>query len=85
MAVETVRTTKVTTDTRDLTVSTIKIGFRCYDTVVFDDSTDKRFAGMVLAGRYVIDKTNVRSDTREEAMDAHREALHAARAEPLTT
>lgn len=83
MSVETIRTAKVTTDTRDLTVSTIKLGFRRYDTVVFDDSADKRYAGMVLAGRYVIDKTNVRSDTREEAMDAHREALYAARTEPL--
>lgn len=83
MAVETVRTTKVATDTRNLTVSTIKLSFRRYDTVVFDDSADKRHAGMVLASRYVIDKTNVRSDTREEAMDVHRDALHAARTEPL--
>ncbi|MFE9003184.1 hypothetical protein ACFYOY_13730 [Streptomyces sp. NPDC007875] len=73
-----------------LTVSTIRIARGHYDTVVFDDSTDKRHSGMVLAGHehegrqygpYVIDSTNERADTRDEAMDQHREALYAARTE----
>jgi hypothetical protein len=81
---ETVRTARVITDTRDLTVSTIKYGHRRYETVVFDDSADKQHAGKVLAGRYVIDSTQIRSDTREDAMDAHREALYAARVEPIS-
>lgn len=73
-----------------LTVSTIQVGFRRYNTVVFDDSADKRHVGMVLAGHehegrmfgpYVIESTNERADTREEAMEQHREALYAARTE----
>lgn len=73
-----------------LTVSTVQLGFRRYDTVVFDDSDDKRHAGMVLAGHehegrkfgpYVIDKSQERAATRDEAMEQHREALYAARTE----
>ncbi|MGW7688924.1 hypothetical protein ACWGMA_08520 [Streptomyces asiaticus] len=73
-----------------LTVSTIRIARGHYDTVVFDDSTDKRHSGMILAGHehegrqygpYVIDATRFRADTRDEAMDQHREALYAARTE----
>lgn len=73
-----------------LTVSTVQIARNYYDTVIFDDSADKRHNGMVLAGHehegrkfgpYVIDKTNHRAGTREEAMDQHREALYAARTE----
>jgi hypothetical protein len=74
----------VTTDSRDLIVSTIKYGHQRYETVVFDDSADRRHVGKTLAGRYVIDSTQVRSDSREEAMDAHREALYAARVEPIS-
>lgn len=73
-----------------LTVSTVQIAPRYYDTVIFDDSADKRHDGMVLAGHehegrkygpYVIDRTNERAETREAAMDQHREALYAARTE----
>ncbi|MEV4970630.1 hypothetical protein [Streptomyces scopuliridis] len=73
-----------------LTVSTIRIDRDHYDTVVFDDSADKRNSGMVLAGHehegskfgpYVIDHTTYRSDSRDEAMEQHREALYAARTE----
>jgi hypothetical protein len=89
---ETVRTTRVTTDTKDLTVSTIRIAPGYYDTAVFDESSDKRHAGKRLAGHesegrwygpYVIGASSERADTREGAMDQHREALHAARTEDL--
>jgi hypothetical protein len=87
---EIVRRTPVETSTARLTVSTIRVAPGYYDTVVFDDSPDKRHAGKVLPahevdghryGPYIIDKLNVRADTREEAMDDHREALYAARTE----
>lgn len=77
-----VRQTKVQTDVKDLTVSTVKIGFGRYSTVVFDDHADKRHASK-RAGRHLIDDGDVRSDTREEAMDAHREAIDAAWTEPI--
>ncbi|MFE9886812.1 hypothetical protein [Streptomyces scopuliridis] len=73
-----------------LTVSTIRIDRDHYDTVVFDDSADKRHTGMVLAGHenegrkfgpYVINKSSKRSPDRDEAMEQHREALYAARTE----
>ena len=76
-----------------LLVSTVQIGFRRYDTVIFDDSADKRHNGMVLAGHehegrkygpYVIDKSQERAATREEAMEQHREALYATRTETPT-
>lgn len=63
-----------------LTVSTVQIAPRYYDTVVFDDSADKRHNGWLIGG-YVIDKSNKRAETREAAMDDHREALYAARTE----
>lgn len=77
-------------DEMALTVSTVQIAPRYYDTVVFDDSDDKRHVGTVLAGHehegrkhgpYVINKSSTRADTREEAMEQHREALYAARTE----
>lgn len=77
-------------DEMALTVSTVQLGFRRYDTVIFDDSPDKRHAGMVLVGHenegrkhgpYVIDHSSERASTRDEAMDQHREALYAARTE----
>jgi hypothetical protein len=79
---QTVRATKVKGGDRNLTVSTTKIGFRYYDTVVFDDSDDKRHAGKTIGG-FVIDKSSKRRATRDEAMDDHREALYAARVEPI--
>lgn len=67
-------------DEMALTVSTVQIAPRYYDTVVFDDSADKRHNGWLIGG-YVIDKSNKRAETREAAMDDHREALYAARTE----
>jgi hypothetical protein len=63
-------------------VSTVKIGFRYYDTVVFDDSPDKRHTGKRVGG-FVIDKSSKRRATRDEAMDVHREAVYAARVEDI--
>jgi hypothetical protein len=68
---------------RALTVSTVKLGFRAYSTVIFDDTPDHELAGRSVGG-WVIDTTEVRSETREAAMDEHRDALYAARVEPLT-
>jgi hypothetical protein len=88
---EIVRQSPVKSDGVDLLVSTVKIGPGYYDTVVFDESPDKRHTGKHLAGHenegrtygpWIIDKLNVRSETREAAMDQHREALYAARTEP---
>ena len=70
----------VHTDTHQLTVSTIRIAASHYDTVVFDDSPDKRHAGMVIGG-YVIDSSSKRADDRDSGMDNHREALIALRDE----
>ncbi|MFF5642970.1 hypothetical protein [[Kitasatospora] papulosa] len=70
----------VHTGTHQLTVSTIRIAAGHYDTVVFDDSTDKRHAGMVIGG-YIIDSSSKRADDREAGMDNHRQALIAARNE----
>jgi hypothetical protein len=89
-APETVRQTPIVTDTKNLLVSTVRIGGGYYDTVIFDESNDKRHAEMVLAGHehegrkygpYVIDSTNHRASDRDEAMEQHREALYAARTE----
>jgi hypothetical protein len=75
---------------KSLTVSTIRIDRSHYDTVVFDDSADKRHNGMVLAGHehegrkfgpYCIGLSSERAATRDEAMEQHREALYAARTE----
>ena len=63
-----------------LTVSTIQVGFRAYETTVFDDTPDKRLEGWLL-GERVIETTVDKASTREEAMDQHREALYAARTE----
>lgn len=77
-------------DEKALTVSTVQIARNYYDTVIFDDSADKRHTGMVLVGHehegrkfgpYVIDKSSTRAATRDEAMEQHREALYAARTE----
>ena len=67
-------------DAMALTVSTVQIAPRYYDTVVFDDSADKRHDGWLIGG-FVINKSSKRAETREAAMDQHREALHAARTE----
>jgi hypothetical protein len=77
---EIVRQTSVQTDTKNLLVSTVRIGGGYYDTVVFDESADKRHAGFFLGG-YVINRSSKKAGSREAAMDDHREALHAARTE----
>ncbi|MFD4795943.1 hypothetical protein [Streptomyces anulatus] len=71
---------QVHTDTHQLTVSTIRIAADYYDTVVFDDSPDRRHAGMLIGG-YVIDSSSKRAMDREAGMDNHREALIALRSE----
>jgi hypothetical protein len=63
-----------------LTVSTVQIAPRYYDTVVFDDSSDKRHDGWLIGG-FVINKSSKRTESREAAMDEHREALYTARTE----
>ncbi|WP_405848036.1 hypothetical protein OG211_12100 [Streptomyces niveus] len=68
----------VVTDTLQLTVSTVRIAADYYDTVIFDDSPDKRHGGKVIGG-YVIDSSSKRATDRESAMDQHREALIAIR------
>ena len=89
-APEIVRQTPVKNATGQLTVSTVRVKRGYYDTVIFDDSADKSAAGKVLPshehegrtfGPYVIDRTNHRTATRDEAMEQHREALYAARTE----
>lgn len=77
---ETVRKTPVVTGTKQLMVSTIRIRSGWYNTAIFDDSSDRRHAGMRL-GDFVIDSLSKPAETREAAMDDHREALHAARTE----
>jgi hypothetical protein len=87
---EIIRQTPVKTDTKDLLVSTIKIAPDYYDTVVFDESDDKRHRGKRLPGHeheghyygpYVIGASSEGATTREKGMDHHREALYAARTE----
>lgn len=61
-----------------LTVSTIQVGFRAYETAVFDDTPDKRLEGWTIDS-IVIETSRERAATREEAMEHHREALYAVR------
>jgi hypothetical protein len=63
-----------------LVVSTIQVGFRAYETTVFDDTVGKRLEGWKL-GDHTIETSVVKAVTREEAMEQHREALYAARTE----
>lgn len=63
-----------------LVVSTVQVGFRAYETTVFDDTPDKRHEGWKLGDR-VIETTVDKASTREEAMEQHREALYTARTE----
>lgn len=90
MIPETVSKTVVTGAELDVTVSTIRIARGYYDTAILDNHEDRRHAGMKLSGHesegrtygpYIIDSLSFRADTREEAMDNHREALYAARTE----
>ncbi|MEU0030735.1 hypothetical protein [Streptomyces sp. NPDC006335] len=63
-----------------LTVSTIQVDFRAYETTVFDNTPDKRLEGWLLGDR-IVETTVDKASTREEAMAQHREALYAARTE----
>ncbi|MER6540111.1 hypothetical protein ABT215_41375 [Streptomyces sp900105755] len=63
-----------------LVVSTVQVGFRAYETTIFDDTPDKRLEGWKL-GDVVIETSREKASTREEAMEQHREALYAARTE----
>lgn len=63
-----------------LVVSTIQVGFRAYETTIFDDTTGKRLEGWLLGDR-TIETSTEKASTREEAMEQHREALYAARTE----
>jgi len=65
---------------KEMTVSTIRIAADYYDTVIFDDSPDKRHSGMVIGG-YVIDSSSKRALNRDAAMENHRDALIAIREE----
>lgn len=78
MLPETVRLSPVETDDRHLLVSTVKIAPGYYDTVVFDDSDDRRHRGKTVGG-FVIDHSSKRDDTRDEAMNTHRALFLAAR------
>lgn len=77
---EIVRQTPVKSATLNVTVSTIRIKRGYYDTVIFDNHEDKRHVGWFL-GEYVVDHSSKRAETREAAMDQHREALYTARTE----
>ncbi|GGV46254.1 hypothetical protein [Streptomyces spectabilis] len=77
---EIVRQTPVVTDTKNLLVSTVRIGGGYYDTVIFDENSDKRHAGFFL-GEYVINRSSKTAGSRDAAMDVHREALYTARTE----
>lgn len=61
-----------------LIVSTIQVGFRAYETTVFDDTPDKRLEGWKVGDR-VIETSVDKASTREEAMEQHREALYEVR------
>lgn len=75
-----VRQSQVITDTKNLLVSTVRVGGGYYDTVIFDESDDKRHDGFFLGG-YRINHSSKKAGSREAAMDQHREALYAARTE----
>ena len=75
-----VRQTQVISESKNLLVSTVRIGGGYYDTVIFDESDDKRHDGFLLGG-YVINRSSKKAGNRDAAMDQHREALYAARTE----
>lgn len=77
---EVISQTLVKTGTKNLLVSTVRIGGGYYDTVIFDESSDKRHAGFFLGG-FVINRSSKKAGSREAAMNDHREALYAARTE----
>jgi hypothetical protein len=71
-----------------LIVWTTRIAHGYWQTVIVDDSEDRRHEGMVLAGHecegrtfgpWTIGEFTVLVSTHDDAMEQHREALHAAR------
>ncbi|MEV7975467.1 hypothetical protein [Streptomyces sp. NPDC086519] len=63
-----------------LIVSIIQVGFRAYETAIFDDTPERRLEGWTLGDR-IIESSVDKASTRDEAMEHHREALYAARTE----
>lgn len=80
---EDIAKTPIVAADRHLLVSTIKLRPGRYDTVVFDESDGKTHTGKRV-GRWVIDSYAEWTTDRELAMDAHRDAVLAARREPIT-
>jgi hypothetical protein len=74
--------TRVTTEDRDLEVSTIRITGNRYDTVVFDRSPDSRHRGWLL-GTWRIDDSSEWTTSEEAARIMHREAVQDAYYLPL--
>ncbi|MBQ1163826.1 hypothetical protein KBZ21_38150, partial [Streptomyces sp. A73] len=62
--------TPVITGTKRLTVSTIRIARANYETVVFDDHSDKRHDGWFIDG-FTINKSSKRAENRDDAMETH--------------
>ncbi|MFI9344994.1 hypothetical protein ACIG0D_27565 [Streptomyces sp. NPDC052773] len=77
---EIVQQTPVVTDTKDLLVYTVRVGGGYYDTVIFDESADKRHAGFFLGG-YVINHSSKKAGSHDAALAQHREAVQAAHTE----
>jgi hypothetical protein len=75
--------TAVVTDTKQFTVSTVRIDVGSYSTIVFDDSDDKRHHGMRL-GNYWIVGWGQQSGTLDGALAQHQEAVDAAYTEKPT-
>jgi len=76
----TIARTPVVSDTKQLTVSTVRISPGHYETVIFDDSPDQQHH-LRLLGSYEINYTAVSASAREDAMELHREAVYVARTE----
>lgn len=70
----------VIADGKRLTVSTTRHSRSHYETVIFDDSVDRRHVGKSLGG-YIIEGSSEFAADRDAAMENHREALIAARDE----
>ncbi|GAA2803589.1 hypothetical protein [Streptomyces showdoensis] len=75
-----VRQTTVVSESKNLLVSTVRIGGGYYDTVIFDESPSKQHTGMLLAG-FVIDHSSQKDGNREAAIERHEQAAKAAHSE----
>lgn len=80
----TVAVRSIVVDGKELTVSTVRVAADYYDTVIFDNSSEKKHRGMFLGG-YVIDHSSKRAADREAGLENHREAIRAARLETPRT